>query len=108
VQRTQEGKLKAKRENRTLTDADIKTACQQACAADSIVFGNANNPDSEISKIRRDNSLRVFHSLEQLHVMPSISYLAKVRNTDAISAHSGEEEHHAQSPAATGAQPEHH
>ncbi|HMF70340.1 MAG TPA: hypothetical protein VK616_02635, partial [Flavitalea sp.] len=108
VQRTQEGKLKAKRENRTLTDADIKTACQQACAADSIVFGNANNPDSEISRIRRDNSLRVFHSLEQLHVMPSISYLAKVRNTDAISAHSGEEEHHAQGPAATGAQPEHH
>jgi len=108
VQRTQEGKLKAKRENRALTDADIKTACQQACAADSIVFGNANNPDSEISRIRRDNSLRVFHSLEQLHVLPNVSYLAKVRNTDAISAHSGEEEHHAPGSAATEATPEHH
>ena len=50
VQRTQEGKLKAKRENRPLTDADIKTACQQACAADSIVFGNANNPTVKSAK----------------------------------------------------------
>jgi molybdopterin-containing oxidoreductase family iron-sulfur binding subunit len=50
VQRLQEGKLKAKKENRTLQDSDIKTACQQACAGDAIVFGNANNPESEISR----------------------------------------------------------
>ncbi len=44
VQRLQEGKLKAKKAGRELEDSDVKTACQQACAADAIVFGNANNP----------------------------------------------------------------
>jgi MoCo/4Fe-4S cofactor protein with predicted Tat translocation signal len=85
VQRLQEGKLKAKKENRVLEDSDVKTACQQACAGDAIVFGNANNPESEISKVRRDNSLRLFHSLEQIHVLPNVSYLTKVRNTEEIS-----------------------
>jgi Fe-S-cluster-containing dehydrogenase component len=85
VQRLQEGKLKAKKADRPLEDADIKTACQQACAADAIVFGNANNPKSDVSMARSQNSLRLFHALEQIHVMPNISYLAKVRNTDEIS-----------------------
>lgn len=85
VQRLQEGKLKAKKANRTLEDDDVKTACQQACAADAIVFGNANNPASEISKVRDENKLRVFYALEQIHVMPNINYLAKVRNSGEIS-----------------------
>ncbi|MEO5684109.1 MAG: TAT-variant-translocated molybdopterin oxidoreductase [Chitinophagaceae bacterium] len=84
VQRLQEGKLKAKKENRTLTDGDVKTACQQACAADSIVFGNVNNKDSEISTVRRENKGRLFYALEQLHVLPNVNYLAKIRNTDLL------------------------
>lgn len=84
VQRLQDGKLKAKKENRTLTDSDVKTACQQACTADSIVFGNVNNKDSEISTVRRENQGRLFYSLEQLHVLPNINYLAKIRNTDVL------------------------
>jgi molybdopterin-containing oxidoreductase family iron-sulfur binding subunit len=93
VQRLQEGKLKAKKENRTLQDSDIKTACQQACAGDAIVFGNANNPESEISQVRKNNSLRTFYSLEQIHVLPNVNYLAKVRNTAVLAAHEGEEHH---------------
>ena len=84
VQRLQEGKLKAKKENRTLTDSDVKTACQQACAADAIVFGNVNNKDSEISTVRRENQGRLFYSLEQLHILPNVNYLAKVRNTNIL------------------------
>ncbi len=84
VQRLQEGKLKAKKENRTLTDKDAKTACQQACAADSIVFGNVNNKDSQVSTVRRENKHRLFYSLEQLHVLPNVNYLAKIRNTDLL------------------------
>ncbi|MBO9562222.1 MAG: TAT-variant-translocated molybdopterin oxidoreductase [Niastella sp.] len=87
VQRLQEGKLKAKKAGRPLEDEDVKTACQQACAADAIVFGNVNNPQSAISQVRQQNSLRLFHALEQIHVLPSVSYLAKVRNTDEISNH---------------------
>jgi molybdopterin-containing oxidoreductase family iron-sulfur binding subunit len=83
VQRLQEGKLKAKKESRPLEDADIKTACQQACPTDAIVFGNANSKHSAISITRLENPLRTFYSLEQLHVLPNVNYLAKVRNLDA-------------------------
>ncbi|NCI45273.1 TAT-variant-translocated molybdopterin oxidoreductase [Sediminibacterium soli] len=82
VQRLQEGKLEAKRNSRPLEDKDVKTACQQACASGCITFGNLNNPNSEVSKLRKDNPNRSFHVLEQLHVLPSISYLAKVRNSE--------------------------
>ncbi|HJU45720.1 MAG TPA: 4Fe-4S dicluster domain-containing protein, partial [Chitinophagaceae bacterium] len=82
VQRLQEGKLKAKKENRTLTDKDAQTACQQACASDAIVFGNANNPESAISRERKENKNRLFYSLEHLHTLPNVNYLAKVRNND--------------------------
>jgi len=92
VQRLQEGKLKAKKENRTLTDGDAKTACQQACAGDAIVFGNVNNKDSQVSTVRRENMGRLFHSLEQLHVLPGVSYLAKVRNTEVAYGLPKEEE----------------
>ncbi len=84
VQRLQEGKLKAKRENRTLRDmADVQTACQQACPTDAIVFGNANDKDSLISTTRADHAQRVFYALEELHVLPNVNYLAKVRHADA-------------------------
>ena len=99
VQRLQEGKLKAKKENRPLETGadgkwDIKTACQQACPTNAIVFGNANDKNSPISKIRNEEQVnRVFYSLEQIHVLPNVNYLAKIRNTDR---HVGvaEEAHH--------------
>jgi molybdopterin-containing oxidoreductase family iron-sulfur binding subunit len=88
VQRLQEGKLKAKKENRPLETGaegkwDVRTACQQSCPTNAIVFGNVNDPKSPVSKIRNEEqTARVFYSLEQLHVLPNVSYLAKVRNTD--------------------------
>ncbi len=82
VQRLQDGKLKAKKENRVLNDGDVKTACQQACPTEAIVFGNINNSKSAIVKSRQDNEQRLYHVLEELHVLPNISYLAKVRNQD--------------------------
>lgn len=90
VQRLQEGKLKAKRENRkldtgdNLDKADVQTACQQACASDCIVFGNVNDAESAVAKVRHENPFRLFYSLEQLHVLPNVNYLAKVRNTDVV------------------------
>jgi MoCo/4Fe-4S cofactor protein with predicted Tat translocation signal len=85
VQRLQEGKLKAKKENRTLKDmVDIQTACQQACPTEAIVFGDARDKESHISKTREDNEQRVFYALEELHVLPNVNYLAKIRNTETI------------------------
>lgn len=87
VQRLQEGKLKAKKESRPLITGednkwDVKTACQQACPTDAIVFGNINDSHSAITITRQENKLRLFKSLEQLHVLPNVNYLAKVRNVE--------------------------
>lgn len=80
VQRIQEKKLEAKLENRPLRDGEIKTACQQSCPGDAIVFGNMNDPDSEIAKLVANP--RSYQLLEQLHTLPSVSYVTKVRNMD--------------------------
>lgn len=90
VQRLQESKLKAKKESRPLVDSDIKVACQQACPTSAITFGNANDKHSAITMVRTENPNRQFYVLEQLHVLPGVTYLAKVRNTE--SAH-GEGKH---------------
>ena len=82
VQRLQESKLKAKKESRPLEDTDLKVACQQSCPTNAIVFGNANNQHSAISITRKENPNRQFYVLEQLHVLPNVSYLAKVRNLE--------------------------
>jgi MoCo/4Fe-4S cofactor protein with predicted Tat translocation signal len=95
IQRTQAAKLNAKKEGRPLLDGEAKTACQQACAGDAIVFGNVKDPESQVAQTRKENPLRGFYSLEQLHVLPNVVYLAKVRNTDEII----ETEHHEAQPA---------
>ncbi|RWY55720.1 TAT-variant-translocated molybdopterin oxidoreductase [Mucilaginibacter gilvus] len=79
VQRIQAGKLKAKIEKRPLADGEVKVACQQTCSANAIVFGNRNDPNSEVSKAL--NSERTYYVLEELNVKPGIGYQVKVRNT---------------------------
>ena len=79
IQRIQAGKLKAKLEKRPLKDGDVKVACQQTCPANAIVFGNKNDPDSEVSKALKSD--RTYYVLEELNVKPGIGYQVKVRNT---------------------------
>ena len=84
VQKLQEAKLKAKKENRVLADGDAKTACMTACPTDAIVFGNVHDKESRIAKTREENEQRLFYVIEQLHTLPNVNYLAKIRNTDEI------------------------
>lgn len=79
VQRIQEKKLNAKLEGRPLYDGELQTACMQVCTADAIVFGDVNNPESEVAKMMKDP--RNYHLLEELHTLPSVGYLTKIRNT---------------------------
>jgi molybdopterin-containing oxidoreductase family iron-sulfur binding subunit len=84
VQRIQAGKLKAKIEKRPLQDGEIKVACQQTCPANAIVFGNRNDPNSEVSKALK--SERTYYVLEELNVQPGIGYQVKVRNRTELEA----------------------
>ncbi|MCD0487681.1 TAT-variant-translocated molybdopterin oxidoreductase [Pedobacter sp. MC2016-14] len=80
IQRIQAGKLQAKIEKRPLKDGDIKMACQEACSANAIIFGDGNDPESEVSKALR--SERIYYVLEELNVQPGIGYMTKIRNTE--------------------------
>jgi molybdopterin-containing oxidoreductase family iron-sulfur binding subunit len=84
IQRMQEVKLNAKKEDRVLKDGEAKTACMQACPTDAIVFGNLNDKESRVTKMREENELRSFYVIEQVHTLPNINYLARIRNTDEI------------------------
>jgi molybdopterin-containing oxidoreductase family iron-sulfur binding subunit len=80
VQRIQEKKLEAKLENRQLEDCEIQPACVQTCPSEALVFGDLNNPESKVSKLFKNE--RNYHLLEELHTLPTVGYLTKVRNVE--------------------------
>ncbi|MFC2080218.1 Fe-S-cluster-containing hydrogenase [Bacteroidota bacterium] len=80
VQRIQEKKLEAKLEGRELKDGEIQPACVQSCPTEALVFGNLKDKDSKVVKSMSNE--RNYHLLEQLHTLPSVGYMTKVRNVD--------------------------
>jgi molybdopterin-containing oxidoreductase family iron-sulfur binding subunit len=78
VQRISAAKITAKNEQRAVGDGEIQTACQQACPADAIVFGNINDPNSEVMVSKQND--RSYDMLAELNIKPRTSYLAKLRN----------------------------
>ncbi len=73
-----------------MKDGEAKTACQQACSTGAIVFGNINDKESRIYKVRNEEQTdRLYYVLEETHVLPSINYLAKIRNKDAAPVAAG-------------------
>ena len=80
VQRIQEAKAEAKRNDKPLAEGAIQTACQQSCPAGAIVFGDINDPNSRISKLAASG--RSYKVLEELNVRPSVAYQRLVRNRE--------------------------
>src|SRR6185295_7817596 len=80
VQRIEYVRGHAEAEGRAIRDGEIVTACQQVCPTEAIVFGDVNDPDSRVAKLKRDP--RNYALLGELNTRPRTTYLAQVRNPD--------------------------
>jgi MoCo/4Fe-4S cofactor protein with predicted Tat translocation signal len=78
IQRINAGRIEAEKQNRPVGDGEVVTACEAACPAEAIVFGNANDPNSRVSK--RKAQQRNYAILGELNTRPRTTYLAAVRN----------------------------
>ncbi len=78
VQRIAAGRITAEKENRRLRDGEVRTACQQACPAEAIVFGDLSTPDSKVARLK--SQPLDYAMLGQLNVRPRTTYLAKIEN----------------------------
>jgi molybdopterin-containing oxidoreductase family iron-sulfur binding subunit len=78
VQRINRARIAAEKENRPIRDGEIVTACQQACPAQAIVFGNIDDPESAVSKARAEK--RRYGLLTELGTRPRTTYLASLSN----------------------------
>jgi len=78
VQRISAARIRAKKEERPIADGEVVTACQAACPTRAIVFGDINDPDSQVAQLK--TSPLNYGMLTELNTNPRTSYLAKVRN----------------------------
>jgi molybdopterin-containing oxidoreductase family iron-sulfur binding subunit len=78
IQRIREAKITADREDRPILDGEVRTACQQACPTDAIVFGDLGDAESAVS--RRKASPLNYALLEELNTRPRTTYAARLTN----------------------------
>jgi molybdopterin-containing oxidoreductase family iron-sulfur binding subunit len=78
VQRINNGRIESEKQDRKLKDGEIITACQQVCPSEAIIFGDINDPNSRVSKLKAQQ--RNYAIMGELNSRPRTTYLAAVRN----------------------------
>lgn len=78
IQRITSARIQSENEDRLIRDNEIQTACQQACPANAIVFGNINDANSRVSKLKENP--RNYGLLADMNTRPRTTYLALVHN----------------------------
>jgi molybdopterin-containing oxidoreductase family iron-sulfur binding subunit len=78
VQRINRSRIVAERESRTISDGEIRTACQQACPTEAIVFGNTNDKGAKVSLLKAEPLS--YGMLEDVNTRPRTTYLARIVN----------------------------
>jgi molybdopterin-containing oxidoreductase family iron-sulfur binding subunit len=78
VQRIEGARIEAKRAGRPIADGEVRTACQQVCPTDAIVFGNINDPNSQVTMLK--SQPLNYGMLNELGTQPRTTYLARLRN----------------------------
>ena len=78
LQRISAAKIEADKENRAIRDGEVVTACQQACPAQAITFGNINDKQSKVARLQADE--RSYQVLADLNTRPRTKYVAAVLN----------------------------
>jgi molybdopterin-containing oxidoreductase family iron-sulfur binding subunit len=78
IQRISEHRIDAERADKKIEDGTLQTACQQSCPANAIIFGNINDPNSRVAKLKAQD--RNYAVLGDLNTRPRTTYLAEVRN----------------------------
>lgn len=87
IHRIRAVKSEAKLHDRQLKDGDIKTACQQSCPTNAIVFGDLNDENSMVSKLFSEKN--AYALLEELNAKPSVRYQTKIRHTEHMKGQHG-------------------
>ena len=78
IQRINQHRIDAERADGKIQDGELQTACQQSCPANAIIFGNINDPNSRVAKLKAH--ARNYGLLDELNTRPRTTYLAEVRN----------------------------
>ncbi len=78
VQRINAARIKAEKDRRQIRDGEVVTACQAACPTEAIVFGNINDANSRVAKLKAES--RNYGLLAELNTRPRTTYLAALRN----------------------------